>query len=125
MDTSHFKNIKMVSLFVYATAIINYIVTWELKWSILLFMWPAFIGIYDARLYAFHIWLIPFEIICYQYLYKVKSNNKIPDDVYKLNYYHNYNINTEEFDFKCHKCTLKRSQSNSIIYGESVSILEC
>ena len=62
---------------------------------------------------------IPFEIICYEYLYKIKLNNKLPDDIYRLNYYHNYDITDHQIHFKCHSY-------NSKIHGhESISIIIC
>ena len=82
------------------------------------------------------LYFMPFDVICYEYLYKISWMNGRPsDDAYKLNYYHNYNFTDNEMYFKCHHCISGYhdytnqaiyNNDNSLIYGyDDVSILKC
>ena len=64
------------------------------------------------------------EIICYNYLYKIKWINGTPfSDAYKLNYYHNYDPFYDELILDCHRCT---SYNEELKHGnDSAAILKC
>ena len=70
-----------------------------------------------------------YETIFYKYLYKNEWINGRPsNDAYKLNYYHNYGINSNELYFNCfaHFACPHIYDDNQLIYGyDDVSILKC
>ena len=123
-----------VSLCIYIISIVFYLFTGDCRGFAIPFLMISSLVSLSLSIDPFCIWTIPFEIICYHYLYTIRWINGNPSqDAYKLNYYHNYNFNDDEIYFKCHHCIydqrddeLISNNNNLLIYGyDSATILKC